>query len=182
MSNLICGPAFVVRDNIDTDQIIPAQYLTLVPTIPAEYTKLGTYALCGLPKDQYPARYVADAQTQAAYPIIIAGRNFGCGSSREHAPIALGAAGCAAVVAEGFARIFFRNCVATGELYPVECNQRLCDLVKTGDALELDLDKGTLKLVKTGALITTKPLGDAKPVIDAGGVFNYARQTGMIPA
>ena len=85
------------------------------------------------------------------------------------------------MVAEGFARIFFRNCVATGELYPVECNQRLCDLVKTGDALEFDLDKGTLKLIKTGALIATKPLGDAKPVIDAGGVFNYARQTGMIP-
>jgi len=180
MSNTICGPAFVVRDNIDTDQIIPAQYLTLVPTIPAEYDKLGGYALCGLPKDQYPLRYVADGKTKSPYPIVIAGRNFGCGSSREHAPIALGAAGCAAVVAEGFARIFFRNCVATGELYPIDCLERLCDSVKTGDAVELDLEKGTLKLVKTGKLIATKPLGDAKPVIDAGGIFNYARQTGMI--
>jgi len=180
MSNTICGPAFVVRDNIDTDQIIPAQYLTLVPTIAAEYDKLGGYALCGLPKDQYPLRYVADGKTKSPYPIVIAGRNFGCGSSREHAPIALGAAGCAAVVAEGFARIFFRNCVATGELYPIDCLERLCDSVKTGDVVELDLEKGTLKLVKTGKLITTKPLGDAKPVIDAGGIFNYARQTGMI--
>ena len=170
----------MVRDNIDTDQIIPAQYLTLVPTIPAEYEKLGSYALCGLPKDQYPLRYVADGNTKSPYPIVIAGRNFGCGSSREHAPIALGAAGCAAVVAEGFARIFFRNCVATGELYPIDSLERLCDSVKTGDVVELDLDNGTLKLVKTGKLITTKPLGDAKPVIDAGGIFNYARQTGMI--
>jgi len=151
-----------------------------VPTIPAEYDKLGGYALCGLPKDQYPLRYVADGKTKSPYPIVIAGRNFGCGSSREHAPIALGAAGCAAVVAEGFARIFFRNCVATGELYPIDCLERLCDSVKTGDVVELDLEKGTLKLVKTGKLITTKPLGDAKPVIDAGGIFNYARQTGMI--
>ena len=84
------------------------------------------------------------------------------------------------MVAEGFARIFFRNCVATGELYPIDSLERLCDSVKTGDVVELDLDNGTLKLVKTGKLITTKPLGDAKPVIDAGGIFNYARQTGMI--
>ena len=180
MSNIIRGPAFVVRDNIDTDQIIPAQYLTLVPTIPAEYTKLGGYALCGLPMDQYPVRYVAPGETKSAYPIVIAGRNFGCGSSREHAPIALGAAGCAAVVAEGFARIFFRNCVATGELYPIDCRDRLCDQVRTGDELEIDLDRNTLKRVATGAVLTLQPLGEAKPVIDAGGIFNYARQTGMI--
>ena len=180
MSNIIRGPAFVVRDNIDTDQIISAQYLTLVPTIAAEYEKLGSYALCGLPQDLYPTRYVASGQTKSAYPIIIAGRNFGCGSSREHAPIALGAAGCAAVIAEGFARIFFRNCVATGELYPIECSQRLCDLVQTGDELEIDLDRNTLQLIKTAQVITTKPLGEAKPVIDAGGIFNFARQSGMI--
>lgn len=180
MSNIIRGPAFVVRDNIDTDQIISAQYLTLVPTIPSEYEKLGSYALCGLPQDQYPTRYVAELATKSTYPIIIAGRNFGCGSSREHAPIALGAAGCAAVIAEGFARIFFRNCVATGELYPVECSQRLCDLVQTGDDLELDVERNTLRLVKASQVISTKPLGEAKPVIDAGGIFNFARQAGMI--
>ncbi len=178
MSNVIRGPVFVVRDNIDTDQIIPAQYLNLVPTIPEEYEKLGSYALCGLPRDQYPQRYVADSEMKTAYPIVIAGRNFGCGSSREHAPIALGAAGCQAVVAESFARIFFRNCVATGELYPVECAERLCDRVKTGDEAELDLDANTLKI--GGKTFATKPLGDARPVIDAGGIFEYARRTGMI--
>jgi 3-isopropylmalate/(R)-2-methylmalate dehydratase small subunit len=180
MRHLLRGRAFVVRDNIDTDQIIPAQYLTLVPTIPDEYEKLGAYALCGLPKDQYPARYVADGNTKTAYPIVIAGRNFGCGSSREHAPIALGATGCTAVVAEGFARIFFRNCVATGELYPVECVDRLCDAIQTDDEVELDLDGSTLKLVKTGKAFVTKSLGDARPVIDAGGIFDYARASGMI--
>lgn len=180
MSNVIRGRAFVVRDNIDTDQIIPAQYLNLVPTISEEYEKLGSYALCGLPKDQYPTRYVTEGQLKTAYTIVIAGRNFGCGSSREHAPIALGATGCAAVVAQGFARIFFRNCVATGELYPVECDQRLCEMIQTGDEVELDLEKNTLRLVKSGKSIATKPLGDAKPVIDAGGIFDYARQSGMI--
>jgi 3-isopropylmalate/(R)-2-methylmalate dehydratase small subunit len=180
MSNLIRGRVFVVRDNIDTDQIIPAQYLNLVPTIPEEYEKLGSYALAGLPADQYPARYIADGKTQTAYPIVIGGRNFGCGSSREHAPIALGASGCQAVVAEGFARIFFRNCVATGELYPVECADRLCDALKTGDEVELDLDANTLKIVQTGKTHLMKPLGDARPVIDAGGIFEYARRSGMI--
>jgi 3-isopropylmalate/(R)-2-methylmalate dehydratase small subunit len=181
MSFVIQGKAFVVRDNIDTDQIIPAQYLNLVPTIPEEYDKLGSYALCGLPQDQYPSRYVQEGQMKTDYTIVVAGRNFGCGSSREHAPISLGAAGCQAVVAESFARIFFRNCVATGELYPIETGERLCDSIKTGDALELDLDANTLKVLATGRTIVLKPLGDAKPVIDAGGIFEFARQTGMIP-
>jgi len=180
MSTIIRGQAFVVRDNIDTDQIIPAQYLNLVPTIPDEYEKLGSYALCGLPADQSPGPYVASGGTKTKYPVVIAGRNFGCGSSREHAPIALGAAGCAAVVAEGFARIFFRNCVATGELYPVESTQRICETIRTGDEVELDLDANTLKLARTGQTFALKSLGDARPVIDAGGIFQYARQTGMI--
>jgi 3-isopropylmalate/(R)-2-methylmalate dehydratase small subunit len=182
MNKVIRGKAYVVRDNIDTDQIIPAQYLTLVPTIPDEYEKLGSYALCGLPKDQYPTRFVAEDQTKTPYAIVIAGRNFGCGSSREHAPIALGAAGCEATVAEGFARIFFRNCVATGELYPVESQQRICEAVHTGDEVELDLDANTLKVLKSGKVFQTKSLGDARPVIDAGGIFEYARKTGMIKA
>jgi 3-isopropylmalate/(R)-2-methylmalate dehydratase small subunit len=179
---VIRGKAFVVRDNIDTDQIIPAQYLNLVPTIPDEYEKLGSYALCGLPRDQYATSYVAEGQSKTLYPIVVAGKNFGCGSSREHAPIALGAAGCQAVIAESFARIFFRNSVATGELYPVEATERLCDLIKTGDELELDLDANTLKVIRTGKVHATKPLGDARPVIDAGGIFQYARQSGMIPS
>lgn len=180
MSTVIRGRAYVVSDNIDTDQIIPAQYLNLVPTIPEEYAKLGRYALSGLPHSTYPIRYVADNEMKTAYAIVIAGRNFGCGSSREHAPIALGAAGCEAVVAESFARIFFRNCVATGELYPVECPTRLCEIVKTGDEVELDLDNHRLTHIPTGKPYSTKPLGDARPVIEAGGIFEYARRTGMI--
>ena len=180
MNPVIRGKAYVVRDNIDTDQIIPAQYLNLVPTIPEEYEKLGSLALCGLPADQYPTRFMVPGQPQTAYAIVIAGRNFGCGSSREHAPIALGAAGCAAVVAEGFARIFFRNCVATGELYPVDTTERVCEFIRTGDEVVLDLDRNTLMHRPSGRTIATKPLGDARPVIDAGGIFDYARQTGMI--
>ena len=125
-SGKIRGPVFVLGDNIDTDQIIPAHYLTLVPTIPEEYEKLGSYAFAGLPEGNQP--FVPEGGMKTRYPIVIAGRNFGCGSSREHAPIAIGAAGGSAVVAESYARIFFRNCVATGELYPVETAKRLVGL------------------------------------------------------
>jgi 3-isopropylmalate/(R)-2-methylmalate dehydratase small subunit len=182
MQSVFKGPVYVVRDNIDTDQIIPAQYLNLVPTIKEEYEKLGSYALCGLPDELYPTRFVKEGQTDTDYPIVIAGRNFGCGSSREHAPIAMGAANSRVVVAESFARIFFRNCVATGELYPCESKDRLCDLLQTGDIVSVDLDKATITIEKTGKSYNLKPLGDVRPVVDAGGLFNYARQTGMIPA
>jgi 3-isopropylmalate/(R)-2-methylmalate dehydratase small subunit len=180
MAHSITSPVYVVQDNIDTDQIIPAQYLTLVPTIAEEYEKLGSYALIGLPDDQYPVRFVAEGQTKTAYQIIIAGRNFGCGSSREHAPIALGAAGVKAVVADSFARIFFRNCVATGELYPYDSETPLSNLVKTGDVATLDFDSDTLTV--NGRTYSLKPLGEVRPVIDAGGIFNFARNNGMIPA
>jgi 3-isopropylmalate/(R)-2-methylmalate dehydratase small subunit len=182
MQSVFTGPVYVVRDNIDTDQIIPAQYLTLVPTIPDEYEKLGSYAMCGLPDSLYPTRFVKDGQLDSDYPIVIGGRNFGCGSSREHAPIALGSAGCKVVVAESFARIFFRNCVATGELYPCECVDRLCDILKTGDVVTVDLDAGTVTVKGTGKVYKFKALGDVRPVVDAGGLFNYARKTGMIAA
>jgi 3-isopropylmalate/(R)-2-methylmalate dehydratase small subunit len=180
MQSVFTGAVFVVKDNIYTDQIIPAQYLTLVPTIPEEYEKLGAYALCGLPDSLYPTRYVREGQLDSDYPIVIGGRNFGCGSSREHAPIAMGSAGCKVVLAESFARIFFRNCVATGELYPCEATERLCDLFKTGQTATVDLDAATVTAKETGKVYRFKPLGDVRPVVDAGGLFNYARQTGMI--
>jgi 3-isopropylmalate/(R)-2-methylmalate dehydratase small subunit len=181
MQSVFTGPVYVVKDNIDTDQIIPAQYLNLVPTIKEEYEKLGSYALCGLPDSLYPTRFVREGEMDTEYPIVIAGKNFGCGSSREHAPIAMGAANARVVVAESFARIFFRNCVATGELYPCEATERLCDVVQTGDIVTVDLDAATVKVEKTGKVYTLKPLGDVKPVVDAGGIFNFARQSGMIP-
>jgi 3-isopropylmalate/(R)-2-methylmalate dehydratase small subunit len=182
MKSSVTGPVYVVRDNIDTDQIIPAQYLNLIPTIQEEYDKLGGYAMCGLPDSLYPTRFVEPNQLDAKYPIIIGGRNFGCGSSREHAPIAIGAANTHVVVAESFARIFFRNCVATGEVYPCESPERLCDSIKTGDVVTVDLEAATLKVESTGKVYQLKPLGDVKPVVDAGGLFNYARETGMMAA
>ncbi len=179
MSQLLTSPIFVVGDNIDTDQIIPAHYLTLVPTIPEEYEKLGSYAMVGLPDELYPEKFIEPAQNKTQFQIVIAGRNFGCGSSREHAPVALGAAGVKAVIAESYARIFFRNSVATGELYPYESRERLVDRVRTGDVGTLDFDADTFEV--NGQKYALKPMGDVRPVIEAGGLFNYARQTGMIP-
>src|SRR3954451_8027860 len=150
MESVFTGPVYVVRDNIDTDQIIPAQYLNLVPTIPDEYEKLGSYALCGLPESLYPKRFVQPGQMDSEYPIVVGGRNFGCGSSREHAPIAMGSAGCKVVLAESFARIFFRNSVATGELYPCECTERICDVLKTVDVVTVDLDQASGTVKATG--------------------------------
>ena len=182
MQSVFTGPVYVVGDNIDTDQIIPAQYLNLVPTIQEEYVKLGSFAMAGLPDSLYPTRFVKPGQLDSEYPIIVAGRNFGCGSSREHAPIALGSAACRVVLAEGFARIFFRNCVATGELYPCECQDRLIDVLKTGDVVTVDLDAATVTVRQTGKQYPFKPLGEVRPVVDAGGLFNFARKSGMIAA
>jgi 3-isopropylmalate/(R)-2-methylmalate dehydratase small subunit len=182
MQSVFKGSVYVVRDNIDTDQIIPAQFLNLVPTIPEEYEKLGSYAMWGLPDALYPTRFIPEGKMDTQYPIVIAGRNFGCGSSREHAPIALGAAECQTVIAESFARIFFRNCIATGEIYPIECVDRLCEVFKTGDEATVDIDANTIRHHGTGKIYVLRPLGEVRPVIDAGGIFDYARKTGMIPA
>jgi chromosome partitioning protein len=177
---VIRGRVYVLGDNIDTDQIIPAQYLNLVPTIPEEYRALGSYAMAGLPETCPP--FIEAGTDRTPYPLIVAGRNFGCGSSREHAPVALGAAGVRAVVAESYARIFFRNAVATGELYPIESAGALDGLFQTGDEAELDLGADCLRNLRSGAEIGLKPLGAVRPVVDAGGIFGYARATGMIGA
>ena len=182
MSETISGRVYVVGDNIDTDQIIPAEYLTLVPTIAEEYRKLGTYALCGLPVAQYPQRLVPADGPPPGYRIVIAGRNFGCGSSREHAPIALGAAGIRAVIAESYARIFYRNAIATGELYPLESAARLVDQFRTGDEVVVDVAAGTLRSADGQRTLTLRPLGEAERVVAAGGLFAYARQTGLVAA
>lgn len=142
MSARVRGAIFVLDDNIDTDQIIPAEYLTLVPSKPEEYDKLGSYALVGLP-DRY-GKFIKPGETKTSYPIIVAGENFGCGSSREHAPIALGASGVKAVVAQSYARIFFRNCAATGELYPWESVERLCTQFETGQEVSIDFSQNQL--------------------------------------
>ncbi|PIA50094.1 hypothetical protein AQUCO_01300673v1 [Aquilegia coerulea] len=175
------GVSYVLGDNIDTDQIIPAEYLTLVPSKPDEYRKLGSFALIGLPST-YSTRFIEPGEVKSKYSIVIGGENFGCGSSREHAPVALGAAGVKAVVAESYARIFFRNSVATGEVYPLESEGRLCDECSTGDVVTVEFGKNLLINHTTGKEYKLKPIGDAGPVIDAGGIFAYARKTGMIPS
>ena len=185
MQTTITGRAYVLGDNVDTDQIIPAQYLTYNPAIPEEYRQFGKYALSSVPPAQagLPKGHVSFHTTDefvSDYKIIVAGKNFGCGSSREHAPIALDAAGIGAVVAEFYARIFFRNAVNGGYLIPFESAQRLCDRVCTGDELRLDVPKATLTNVTTGDVYQLKPLGDVAPILEAGGVFPYARQAGML--
>src|ERR1035441_222348 len=180
MQSVFTGPVYVVRDNIDTDQIISAQFLNLVPTIAEEYEKLGSYALDGLPKSLYPIRYVKEGQFDSDYPIVVGGKNFGCGSSREHAPIALGSANCQLVLAESFARIFFRNCVATGELYTCDITKRLCAALAAGGVVAGHLGAASVTVKATGKVYHFKPVGDVRPVMDAGGIFNYARQSGMI--
>jgi 3-isopropylmalate/(R)-2-methylmalate dehydratase small subunit len=185
MQTIITGKAYVLGDNIDTDQIIPAQYLTFNPSIPEEYRMFGKYALssvppaqAGLPKGQIP--FHTENEYVSAYSIIVAGKNFGCGSSREHAPIALNAAGIQAVVAEFYARIFFRNAVNGSYLIPLECGDRLCEKVCTGDELQIILDRNLLKSLTTGEEWTLAPLGDVRPILEAGGLFEYAKKVGML--
>ena len=181
----ITGKAFVLGDDVDTDQIIPAHYLSYNPSLPEERKYFGMYAMSGVPQGQSglprgDVRFVPEGQFKSPYTVVIGGRNFGCGSSREHAPLAIAEAGAQVVVAEFYARIFFRNCVNGGYLLPCESAQRLVDQIKTGDEVEVDIDQGRLTNKTTGKTFALKPLGDVKPIIEAGGVFNYARQAGML--
>jgi 3-isopropylmalate/(R)-2-methylmalate dehydratase small subunit len=185
MQAIITGKAYVLGDNVDTDQIIPAQYLTFNPSIPEEYKQFGKYALSSVPPSQagLPRGHVpfhTDDEFVSPYQVVIAGKNFGCGSSREHAPIALDAAGIEAVVAEFYARIFFRNAVNGGYLVPFECGERLCEKVCTGDEVRIDVPGGTLENVTTGERWQLKPLGEVAPILEAGGLFPFARKAGML--
>lgn len=186
LQTLIEGPVYVLGDNVDTDQIIPAHYLTYNPSIPAEYRMFGKFALCGvpnegagLPKGHVPFHDVAD-EFISPYKIILGGKNFGCGSSREHAPIALAAAGILAVIAEFYARIFYRNAVNGGYLTPIESEGRLIDTICTGDVLRIDLTAGDLVNKTTGDSWKLKPLGEIAPILAAGNIFDYAKQVGML--
>jgi 3-isopropylmalate/(R)-2-methylmalate dehydratase small subunit len=185
MQSTITGRAYVLGDNVDTDQIIPAQYLTYNPAVPEEYKMFGKYALssvppaqAGLPKGHVP--FHTKDEFVSDYTIIIAGKNFGCGSSREHAPIALDAAGIKCVVAEFYARIFFRNSVNGGYIIPFETADRLCEQVCTGDELKIDVATGVLHNLTTKDEWKLKPLGEVAPIIDAGGIFAYAKAVGML--
>jgi len=187
MQTRIEGRAYVLGDNIDTDQIIPAQYLTYNPSIPEEYRMFGKFALSGvpddgsgLPKGHVPFHPPGGDGFVSPYKIIIGGKNFGCGSSREHAPIALAAAGIAAVIAEFYARIFYRNSVNGGYLIPLETPTRLVDQICTGDNLVIDMTVNTLTNTTTGDKWDLNPLGEVLPIIEAGGLFPYAKKVGML--
>ena len=108
------------------------------------------------------------------------GKNFGCGSSREHAPVALDIAGIEAVVAESYARIFYRNSIDGGFIAPFETNKHLYQEIKTGDELVLDTSKGILTNSTRQVVYQLNPLGDIEGILRAGGIFAYARQSGML--
>ena len=185
MQSIITGKAYVLGDNVDTDQIIPAQYLTFNPSIPEEYKQFGKYALssvppaqAGLPKGHVP--FHTDDEFVSPYKIIVAGKNFGCGSSREHAPIALDAAGIEAVVAEFYARIFFRNSVNGGYLIPFESRRPPVRPHLHRRRAEDRRAESLLHNLTTGEEWQLKPLGEVAPILEAGGMFPYARKVGML--
>src|SRR4051794_24128152 len=185
MDPVVTGKAYVLGDNIDTDQIIPAQYLSFNPSIPEERKFFGMYAMSSVPEGQrgLPAGnipFVRENEFKSDYQIIVGGKNFGCGSSREHAPLALAEAGVKCVIAEFYARIFFRNSVNGGYLVPLECTARLVTEISTGDELEVHLDDGYLLNKSTGKRHDLRPLGDVLPIIEAGGIFEYAKRAGML--
>jgi len=185
MKDIYRGKAYVVGDSIDTDQIIPAQHLVFSMTIPEEKKQYGRFAMSaipdegqGLPDGGIPL--TNPDKFKSEYTFVIAGTNFGCGSSREHAPFALQEAGIEAVIAQSYARIFYRNAVDGGFVVPFESRQRLIDHIRTGDELEIDVASSTLRNVTTGEEILLDPLGDVAEILKAGNVFEYARQAGLI--
>ena len=185
MDSIITGRAYVLGDNIDTDQIIPAQYLSFNPSLPEERKFFGMYAMSsvpegqrGLPNGNIP--FVRPNEFKSDYMIVLGGKNFGSGSSREHAPLALAEAGVKCVIAEFYALIFFRNSVNGGYLVPFESAERLVEKVRTGDELEVRMDDLLLINRTQNAQHKLKPLGDVLPIIEAGGVFAYAKQAGML--
>jgi 3-isopropylmalate/(R)-2-methylmalate dehydratase small subunit len=185
MENVIRGKVYVLGDNVDTDQIIPAEHLVYATEDPEERLLFGRYALSGVPEKQAGlprggVRFVPEGSHSSEYKIILAGWNFGCGSSREHAPLALHVAGVEAVVAPSYARIFYRNSVNGGYLCPIESEESLVPNFATGDEAEIDIPKGTIKNVTKKKTFPIRPLGDVEAIIRAGGVFAYARETGMI--
>ncbi len=185
MKDTIKGKAYVLGSDIDTDQIIPAQHLVYSLSNPEERKMYGRYALSSVPEPQAGLpegniRFVEEGGDRSKYNVIIAGKNFGCGSSREHAPIALNIAGVEAIVAESYARIFYRNVVDGGFFIPFETVERLYREIKTGDEVEIDVKKGMLKNLATGRQHPLQPLGDVEEILKAGGIFAYARQEGML--
>ena len=147
------------RDNIDTDVIVPGQYLKI-----HDYDELAKHAMEGL-DPQF-------RQKNASF--VVAGANFGCGSSREHAPIALSRSGIKAVLAPSFARIFYRNCVDGAFLLPVEIGADAYEGISDGDVLALDAPACSLTDETTGTTYSTRPFPPIiERIISAGGLFRF---------
>lgn len=176
----LAGYAYVLGDNIDTDQIIPA--IHLVYKVEGDESKMyGKLAMSGLPEEILAKQpFVEENEDFSKYTIMIAGKNFGCGSSREHAPLALQKAGVKAIIANDYARIFYRNAVDGGFVIPYETSTDMKNAVSTGDKVEVDQEKDTLTNLTTGKTYTLQSLGSAKDIIDAGGIFKYARKNNLI--
>jgi len=151
------------QDNIDTDVIIPGTYLKI-----HDYNELATHAMEGLDPD-FPSK-VKDGD------FIVAGKNFGCGSSREHAPIALSTCGIKAVIAVSFARIFYRNSVDGAFLLPIEIDEETYKKISNSDKLEINIDNNEIKNITKNETYIMKPFSEIiAQIISAGGLFNYKK-------
>ncbi|MDI6866391.1 3-isopropylmalate dehydratase small subunit [Methanoculleus sp.] len=145
-------------DDVDTDAIIPGRFLTIYdPAELAKHVFEGT-------RDEFAVE-VREGD------IVVAGRNFGCGSSREHAPLALLGAGVKIVVAKSFARIFYRNAINTG-LLPLVCPET--DAIQDGEVISVDIEGGYIEV--NGRRLPIEPVPDfMKRIVEAGGLVAYAR-------
>jgi len=187
MEQIVEGKVFVLGDDIDTDQIIPAEHLVYSLSDPEEKKNYGKFALSGVPADAAGLpdggkTFVEEGEVESEYSIIVGGKNFGCGSSREHAPACLKIAGIRAVIAESYARIFYRNSVDGGFFIPFETTDKLTNETRTGDKLIIDVEKETLLNKTSGKSYALNSLGEVIDIIRAGNIFEYARQSGLIPS
>ena len=151
------------QDNIDTDVIIPGTYLKI-----HDYNELATHAMEGVDPD-FPSK-VKDGD------FIVAGKNFGCGSSREHAPIALSTCGIKAVIAVSFARIFYRNSVDGAFLLPIEVDEETYKKISNSDKLEINIENNEIKNITKNETYAMKPFSEIiAQIISAGGLFKYKK-------
>lgn len=160
------GKAFLFGDDIDTDAIIPARYLNT--SDPEELKKH-----CMEDADpEFPSKV-------SKGDVIVAGKNFGCGSSREHAPIAIKASGVSCVIASSFARIFFRNSFNMG--LPIFESDKASKEIRQGDVVEVDASSGIIRNISTGREYTSKPIPPfMQALIEDGGLIEHIRKTGSI--
>ena len=149
------------KDNIDTDVIIPGTYLKV-----HDYNELAKHAMEGLDPDFTSKVKEGD--------FIVAGKNFGCGSSREHAPIALSYSGIKAVLAVSFARIFYRNSVDGAFLLPIEIDEKTYQDISNNDELEIDIEKNQITNITKNKNYQMKPFSEIiGKIIQAGGLFKF---------